>query len=701
MKQEMYKLTVTVLSDLHTGSGLGGADIDALLERDGRDLPTVRWTHLHGLLVQALTDRQRALVEDSSKLLFELFGVGESPGRGVVRGISLRVPSGKPAESKVYASSARQPGSRVPADDTLRRIEYLAAGTVLEGLIQVPAGFKLAGGDEGVTAAKLLETLLRRLDRLGKNRTKGDGRILMKWDPYECSNDGSIKGEAGPCDDGWQYYRVAIRSLDPVCLGATSSPGNLIPGASHISPLGSFGLLAAAALRDDDHVKDLFFDGSVEVGAFYPIGRTGGFDACLTEALPYPLYLQSPKPAAQEDEWPWWIEADTAPQAHDVLLSRPAEKLKRPGAHAYLVTRDGGKTWQREEIHLRIRLRNNAGDVQAKRRAEKALFSQEEVGEEVAFISTLRVRASDPTKAKRFEDWLGQYIAREAWLFAGRGGTPMRIEQAARITRPMSDEPADGKAIRLFIETDLIARRGAQRFFTQLDAACLQALFAQTELEGFLQSIQKVEHLSETTVAHGFNAMTGQKRLPAIAIRRGSGALLTMRSEADAKLLRGELIKRQMEGLGERCAEGYGRFRVDFVPRLSAPSRGPDQALVPSDDEVLLHGVQSMLDKYQHLLQPETGFSATRLQGLRHAVRNPQAFDEWKSAAERAIRATKDLQAQALLDEICRAYDSATKAGGPDGEAPRPDVRHLLERFAIEAAKHVQREARIKKRVAG
>lgn len=68
MSVETFKLTFTLLSDLHAGSGLGGADVDAVLERDVRGLPTVRWTHMRGLLQQALVDRQRAMGLDSSQL---------------------------------------------------------------------------------------------------------------------------------------------------------------------------------------------------------------------------------------------------------------------------------------------------------------------------------------------------------------------------------------------------------------------------------------------------------------------------------------------------------------------------------------------------------------------------------------------------------------------------------------------------------
>lgn len=704
MSPATFDLTVTLLSDLHAGSGLGGAGIDALLERDARGLPTVRWTHLRGLLQQALVDRERALGrEDGGKLLNELFGTpirfGEASGRSQIHGTSLRVQGATATASvKVYASTAREPGSRVPKDDTLRRVEYLQAGTVLKGMIQIPADLSLQHlGDDDKSAVALLGNLLRRTDRLGKNRMRGDGRIHLDFSRIEAPMDGSgeIPGDKLPID-GWQHYRLAVRALDPLCLAVTLAPGNIIPGASCISPSGTFGVLAAAALKDNATVAGMFLDGRIEPGASIPFGSMDKFDVTQADALPFPLSYQAPKPTGQADDWPWWMD-DAAPATpQDVLAKKADGKLKRPGAHTYLVTRNGGRTWECNEVHLGTRLRNNAGEVQRGFRKDKALFSQEEVPENTVFLSHLRVRADDQEALKAFEAWLASRIGHGDWMFAGRGGTPMQIEQACRVGLPTSTAKPDELQIRLFFETDLIVRRSSQTFHAQLDPDCLADLFRSSGVDVASDAIAGVQFLSEPTTVHGFNAMTGQKRLPAIAIRRGSAAVLAMRNSEAAESLRNALRPMQFQGLGERCAEGYGRFRIDFAPIVSGTTKPPEKPSDPPADETMLHDVKNLLDRHKDCLSSEHGFSTTRLQALRSAVRNHQAFVDWVTAANRAVECATKTGGKSLVAEI-EALHKEKEATAPDKPEAGLALRKL-ERFALEAAKQVQAKERRKRK---
>lgn len=690
-------LTVTAVTDLHAGSGFGGAGIDAVLERDRRGLPTVRWTHFLGLLQQALVDREQALGRspgDLEQLLHDLFatpgGSTKRRSRGLVRGTSLRVPEERPVRSRILGSSAREQGTRVPRDDTLRRLEYIPAGTVLCGKIQIPSGLQLdAVSGEDESARALLEKLLKRVDCLGKNRTRGDGRIHVKMDfrdgAGDRGNDFRITGEP-ETKTGWQHYRVAFHALDPVCLAVTQAAGNVLPSASFISPAGTFGMLANAALESSPTIADLLFAGDVETGASYPLGAVE-FTIDRADCVPIPLSYQTEKPPPQQDPWPWWMDNPATPVPQDVLSIRPGEKLKRPSPHCYLVTVDGGATWRRHEVELAIRLRNNAGELRRGLRSEKALFSQEEVPEDTVFLATLRVRSA---AVKEFEKWLEDMMRSGTWLCAGHGGAPVRIEQAARLPAPgfaeVGTDPS--KDIRLFVETDLIARRTAQDFHAQLDAGCLKSLLRAAGIaEDYANAIESVTPTSEATAVYGFNAMTKKRRLPALAIRRGSVAILSLAEPTAAAGLRSELARRQGEGIGERCAEGYGRFRIDFAPTVAEC-----QATVPAGafphGEQLLEGVARLLEKHRECLAHarKHGFSTARLQGLRLALADDGMFKDWLRAAERSVEKANSSSGRNLVKEIRERRENAKQ------DLERwPDALPELERFALEAAKAVQR----------
>ena len=77
MTRIRYAWTMTLVEDLHCGSGLGGSGIDALVARDRHGQPTIRWSHLKGLLRDSLRERQASLARSESEttvLANALFG---------------------------------------------------------------------------------------------------------------------------------------------------------------------------------------------------------------------------------------------------------------------------------------------------------------------------------------------------------------------------------------------------------------------------------------------------------------------------------------------------------------------------------------------------------------------------------------------------------------------------------------------------
>jgi hypothetical protein len=151
--------------------------------------------------------------------------------------------------------------------------------------------------------------------------------------------------------------------------------------------------------------------------------------------------------------------------------------------------------------------------------------------------------------------------------------------------------------------------------------------------------------------------------------------------------LRSELASRQGTGLGERCAEGYGRFRIDFAPTV-AGCRAPEPAGAVPHDEEMLEGVARLLEKHRKCLAHagKHGFSTGRLQGLRMALADDNLFKDWQRAAERSVGKVNSSSGRDLVNEI-RLRRERAKAD----EEQWPGALRELQRFALESAKTVQR----------
>lgn len=88
----------------------------------------------------------------------------------------------------------------------------------------------------------------------------------------------------------------------------------------------------------------------------------------------------------------------------------------------------------------------------------------------------------------------------------------------------------------------------------------------------------------ESTQVHGFNALTGLRRVPAIALRRGSDFKI---DGTGSYQLAADLAAKQ--ALGERTAEGYGRFIINFEPFAgTTPLQAEAPTLSDNNEEILL-----------------------------------------------------------------------------------------------------------------
>ncbi|MBM3298897.1 MAG: hypothetical protein FJY85_02980, partial [Deltaproteobacteria bacterium] len=207
-----YVLQVTLLEDLHTGTGTGGGGIDSVqaIDREGR--PVIRGTHVRGVLREAANEYVRlaakTLPDEHDKQIelrdqvIRLFGSESSrddspagrnaPSRGALFVGSLRLKPSKDGTGDgfiLWSSTARgrierttgdepnsvrqEPLDRIPLEDTLRTVEFIPAGKCFEGEVSLL--------DERLKP--LLDVCVKRVQCLGSSRTRGAGLVRMTLQP--------------------------------------------------------------------------------------------------------------------------------------------------------------------------------------------------------------------------------------------------------------------------------------------------------------------------------------------------------------------------------------------------------------------------------------------------------------------------------------------------------------------------------------
>lgn len=677
-------LTVTVLEDLHAGSGLGSASVDALLARDRQGRPVIRWSHLKGLLAESARERDRALGVDANQTkatLAQWFGHRDPAGqqRGSVRGLSLRLRNGSGAvtDTLVVSSTARQRLSRVPKEDTLRQVEYLRRGTVFSGELRVSS----------TPDSKLLNDLLarlRRVSRLGAHRSRGDGLVHLEFTARPLRRPPPVHCEpvADDAACSWATRRLLLLALEPLCLAATGQPGNLIPTRTHVGPGTVAGMFIGWLLANGwTSLADAALQGRLVFGAACPLppGRANPEKIACVDVVPIPLDMRRPKPAGQASRWPWWAataQDGVAPGEVEV------EKLKRPDANEYLWTADGS-VWQRWRCPTQVTLRSDAGRSRLEN-SRQQLFSVEEVPEDTDFVVTVQVR-SDALAA--FDAACKGLTEGRHWLHAGRGGAALQlVAHGEPQAQPPATASAGGQAdqVRVFVETDLLLRTPELGFRVNLDLAAARDLLIEAGApQDLLAALVAAEHVSEPTSVHGWNVATGAARLPAQAIRRGSVADLQFAGADRADQARALLSACAARGLGERTGEGQGRVRIGFRPQVIEPQPQPDVA-PPNQLEVQMQEVQEWLSR------PEMpAFTASRWQALREAaMRGTADVQDWftRAVVEAQLLKQGERWVQALRDErqaqrgflghlALRAAKQVkpTRSGGPRGDAAQED----------------------------
>ena len=571
-------LTYEVIEDLHTGTGTGTWAVDSLQARDSRGIPCIPRSHLKGLLRISAIQLERA-GKIKAERIAELFGDATgTKGRLIVPTLHGNNEKG-PVETILWSETARSEGSRMPADDSLRVIEFIPAGIELHGT------FLLRGHCDAELKSDI-ECIVKRVQVLGSERNRGSGLVKIKegfkWsnpDPRELPN----------CS-GVQRIRLVLRNLEPLTIPISGYAGNIIRSESHIPGRVLFGALAAWELEQAS--GSTLFGGQIRVGNAYPLPMRspapldpGHADDWAVIPMPLNIYRHKDNSTVTELNWPYWCPQPGSQRPGDALYydnlesSLPFEGGKRPKGHSYLYFENSQTDWNPFSMSLTISMRNRRGQPEDLRSKEETdLFSVEQVPADFSFLVDI---TGKPQALREFIASFESVLRGTDILTIGRGGAPIKVEwppifSEDRKPFPFREErrcERDGDW-QITLTSDLVARAWNTGFYSALSVSVLADLL---KISGPNQANAKSS--SDFELQGAFNAASGLPRPPITVIRRGSVLRLPNQGTEEFK---SKLIDLDGEGLGERVHEGYGRFVLDFFPDLSAMTPLPAHSEIPA-----------------------------------------------------------------------------------------------------------------------
>jgi hypothetical protein len=548
------KLQAELLEDAHPGSGSGGAGIDALVARDRMERPVIWASHLEGVLRDAA---RRLFGPKDAEVYFGRAG-GE---RRRFFFTSLYTETGR-KHFRVWRSAARAAfDNRAPQDDTLRAIEFVPKGTMFKGWVELREGDFVR-----------LERLLAEADAIGHGRATGAGRLrfALVREHKPARKVGKAKTR----------LRLLLSNADPLCLGATATPTNIIPTLRFIPGRGLLGAIADWLLVEGQReAASVIVSGALSVSDALPLPEQPA-DLGAFDVTPAPLCLRSQKPPGASGNVPWWALRDSPPvrveespkEAREGSATMQDEpKIKRPEPDL-LVYRPAPKSpWTAYRPEVRVRLRNGRSDPN---QTDPSLFAVEHIAEGTLFAAELR---GEPAVMDVLCEALLPVLEGRRWLFIGRGGAP--IEVAGLIWADTDQSVGANGTAYLTLISDLLARDERLRWITSFDNRVLQ------HVANWPSEIRLTPLSQEHAPVHGFNGTSRLWRYPAVAVRRGS--VFKVEGAGVEKLA---LAAAEGRWLGERTSEGFGRFRLDYdLPGLTPPPMPPPAQLrgpqVSDEDE--------------------------------------------------------------------------------------------------------------------
>lgn len=587
----MFTLTFEIIlkSNYHIGAGYGmGFNVDSALLRETDGTPVIRGTTLTGLLYGGafrLLELPPLKKHDKDETLKRLFGGPETPKR-------WQISTARPVKNHFQDVENVQ---RVRIDPRTRRAEPRKLFVQEEGAAGQVFCFKItfpANDEAALDDAAFLVAAARYIRQLGRSRRRGLGECVIRlkdasgidgekygetswedwflerfrksWLEAEPASALSLKfqpmvKELTPQKGDLIYVQVIVRLDEPVVIAARGEAGNQYDSLPYIPGNVLLGTLATMAaerrnLADPDEYKkfvSLFLRGGVLFSTLYPAHHPK--KNFIYPAMPAPLALQTCSVVPfQGDQgghgvYTAWDQSDKCPKCDSrlepingfMLLRRLPPHTFTPGQTPELHIHVDEKTGRVKSGQLYGYTVLNAGQYFV---GELICFGEEAWNQlqEIAGISEGAPLIWRMGKARR-----RGYGKVTAWLERRDNGSLVWIQL------PLEDRVKDvSQPITMTLLTDTII----------LNCWGQQVLgFTLDWLEEAL-GLGKIEILEAFTCARnidGFNAWLGLPRWRDTALTAGS--VVRFKLNSPPKDWKERLQKLEIEGIGVRRNEGFGR----------------------------------------------------------------------------------------------------------------------------------------------
>lgn len=579
---------ITLKSSYHVGAGYGrGFNVDSALLREADGTPVIRGTTLAGLLRSSayrLLELPPLKKHNRDETLKRLFGGPETPKR-------WQISTARPIESQIRDVEDVQ---RVRIDPRTRRAEPRKLFAQEEGLggqafrftVTFPTGDEAALDDAAffVAAARYVRQLGRSCrrglgecviclkDASGIDVETSDETSLGNWflerfkkswlegepalaaSPECCSELEEVK----PRDNDPMRVQVIVRLDEPTVIAARGEAGNQYDSLSCIPGsvlLGTLATLAAELhnLAAPENYKDfvnLFLRGSVLFSTLYPAYH---FQNTLYPTIPAPLALQtcSAVPLREEREgdgaYPAWDQPEKCPRCDNRL--EPISgfmPLRRLSPHTFT-------PGQTPELHIHVD--EKTGRVKSGQLYGYTVLNagQYFVGELICFGEEAWNRLQEMTGISEGAPLIWRmgkarrrgYGKVTAWLERcdDRPLVWVQLSLEERI-----QDPSQPITMTLLTDTIILNSWGQQVLGCTPD--WLEEALGLGPVE-ILEAFARVRNVD------GFNAYLGLPRWRDMALTAGS--VVRFKLNSPPKNWREQLQKLEIEGVGVRRNEGFGR----------------------------------------------------------------------------------------------------------------------------------------------
>lgn len=527
-----YEVVITLLEDLHSGTGMGdaGGAIDSVQIRDRKGNAVLRETHVKGVMRDNLAMLNQMGADFK---IVKLFG---NKGDDSYGSLSMTSFNAVGRRFKIWSSSSREEGSRMTKDDTLRSEEFVASGLKFKGFALV---------DEELKAD--FEAALRTTASLGSNRTRGGGRVKIEYTQMAEDITSTNSLTAKP------VLRILLKNPEPLCLPPTRYQGNDISTETFIR---GHRLRAAFAQWFSDRSSDksvappILNEKVVTTDALYCSDEAFACELSKIDVIPIPLCIHTSKPAANGIAIPWWADDNAPGKKYIDKLEKKTqekeEKTKRPKGNEVLFRKDSSGPWNVCQPKIFVHLRNQINSKMPYQSGKKKeLYSMEEIADNQFFLADIYFKSA--AEAEKFISSHAALFNKTSWLRIGRGGKPVHIERYEFIDNPMAKFKNGDKFI---LTSDVIIRNEYLNFVTEINNDTLNTKFelknAKIREKG---NDQPSPNITEPCEIRSWNGVSGTQRSPAIALKRGSAISLKEAATID-----------NIYTAGERQVEGFGRF---------------------------------------------------------------------------------------------------------------------------------------------